>query len=334
MPTIWGSLMPMPLHCNWICACLLFILISLGHLKSKLHRFVAEIVRFVCIINIWWWRHQMEALPALLAICAGNSPVTGEFPAQRPVTPSFDVFFDLHPNKRLSKQSWGWWFETPPRSLWRNCNVKCQLCAGNNIHFRLTNGWSRESVEVFETENISTQPQPSDSYRILQLFETSAPDISYLIFWNTDSGPFEKQTNKQNICIVFVAQIVIMCIELSLRYAWWSHGHYGVSHQLQLNCLFSNLIMGKRQKSTPRRLLYVWGSHRCQMVSPHTGCSNAGNHYNDVIMPTEASQITSLTIVYSIVYSGAYQRKHQSSASLAFVRGIHRDRWIPHTKGQ
>ena len=47
-------------------------------------------------------------------------------------------------------------------------------------------------------------------------------------------------------------------------------------------------------------------------------------HYNDVIMGTLASQITSLTIVYSIVYSDADQRKHQSSASLAFVRGIHR----------
>ena len=47
-------------------------------------------------------------------------------------------------------------------------------------------------------------------------------------------------------------------------------------------------------------------------------------HYSDVIMSTMASQITSLTIVYSVVYSGADQRKHQSSASLAFVRGIHR----------
>ena len=47
-------------------------------------------------------------------------------------------------------------------------------------------------------------------------------------------------------------------------------------------------------------------------------------HYDDVIMTTMASQITSLTIVYSAVYSGAYQRKHQSSASLAFVRVIHR----------
>ena len=65
----------------------------------------------------------METFSALLAICAGNSPVTGEFPAQRPVTWSFDIFFDLRLSKRLSKQWWGWWFETPSRSLWRHRNA-------------------------------------------------------------------------------------------------------------------------------------------------------------------------------------------------------------------
>ena len=52
-----------------------------------------------------WWCHQMETFSALLSLCAGNSPVTGEFPWQRPVTRSFDVFFDLRLNKQLSKQS-------------------------------------------------------------------------------------------------------------------------------------------------------------------------------------------------------------------------------------
>ena len=70
-----------------------------------------------------WWRHQMETFSALLAICAGNSPVPGEFPTQRPVTRSFDVYFDLRPDKRLRKQSWGWWFETLSHSLWRHRNV-------------------------------------------------------------------------------------------------------------------------------------------------------------------------------------------------------------------
>ena len=71
-----------------------------------------------------WWRHQMETFSALLAICAGTSPVTGEFPAQRPVKRNFDVFFDLRLNKRLSKQSWGWWSQTPSRPWWRHSNVK------------------------------------------------------------------------------------------------------------------------------------------------------------------------------------------------------------------
>ena len=55
-------------------------------------------------------------------------------------------------------------------------------------------------------------------------------------------------------------------------------------------------------------------------------CRNllTAKHYNDVIMGSKASQMTSITIVYSAVYSDADQRKHQSSASLAFVRGIHR----------
>ena len=55
-----------------------------------------------------------------------------------------------------------------------------------------------------------------------------------------------------------------------------------------------------------------------------TGNSTTFSHYNDVIMGPMASQITSLTVVYSTVYSGTDQRKHQSSTSLAFVRGIHR----------
>ena len=65
----------------------------------------------------------METFSALLAICAGNSPVPGEFPAQRPVTRSFNVFFDLRLNKQLSKQSRGWWLETPSRPLWRHRNM-------------------------------------------------------------------------------------------------------------------------------------------------------------------------------------------------------------------
>ena len=68
----------------------------------------------------------MEKKSTLLAIYAGNSPVPGEFPTKRPVTRSFDVYFGLRPNKRLSEQSWGWWFEMPSHPLWRHRNGMIQ----------------------------------------------------------------------------------------------------------------------------------------------------------------------------------------------------------------
>ena len=64
------------------------------------------------------WKHFQRYWP----LCVGNSPVTGEFPSQRPVTRSFDVFSDVHLNKMLSQQLRHWWFEMPSCSLWRHCN--------------------------------------------------------------------------------------------------------------------------------------------------------------------------------------------------------------------
>ena len=92
--------------------------------------------------KISWWRHQMETFSALLAFRPGNSPVTGELPARRPLTRSFYVFFVLRLNKQWSKQSWGQWLGTLSRSLWRQCNVgrrrlpwhlQCSI-SGYNFH--------------------------------------------------------------------------------------------------------------------------------------------------------------------------------------------------------
>ena len=80
----------------------------------------------------------METFSALLAICAGNSPVPGEFPTQRPVTRSFDVYFDVRPNKRLSKESWGWWFETLSCPLWRHRNGFLIHFGGQMLPFIMT----------------------------------------------------------------------------------------------------------------------------------------------------------------------------------------------------
>ena len=85
----------------------------------------------------WWWRWDCGVREVMMTssngnifrvtghLC-GNSPVTGEFPAQKLVTRSFDVFY-LRLNERVSTQSWDWWFETPSRSLWRHCNVRTKV---------------------------------------------------------------------------------------------------------------------------------------------------------------------------------------------------------------
>ena len=79
--------------------------------------------------HITWWHHQIETFSALLFLCAVNSPR------------SFDIFFDLGLNKRWSKQSWGWWFETPTRSLWRHWNDILLQSVTRPVIFHLAYTW-------------------------------------------------------------------------------------------------------------------------------------------------------------------------------------------------
>ena len=75
-------------------------------------------------------------------LLCGEFTGPGEFPTQRPVTRSFDVFFDLRLNKRLSKQPWGWWFETPSLSLWRHYNG----CTQNRLSCHQLTHWRRNRM--------------------------------------------------------------------------------------------------------------------------------------------------------------------------------------------
>ena len=108
-------------------------------------------------IHVWWgvpyWQIMMTSSKwnvfRATGLCVGNSPVTGEFPTQRPVTRSFEVFFDLPQNKRLGKQSWGWWFETPSCTLWRHCNVSCKWLF---LTFRVPHMVFREMLEIYLSE--------------------------------------------------------------------------------------------------------------------------------------------------------------------------------------
>ena len=80
------------------------------------------------------WKHFPRYWPFVTGELPAHRPVTGELPAQGPVTRSFDFFFDLRLNKCFSKQSWGWWFETLSRPLWRHCNILCFVVVLVQVH--------------------------------------------------------------------------------------------------------------------------------------------------------------------------------------------------------
>ena len=111
----------------------------------------------------------METFSALLAIWAGNSPVPGEFPAQRPVTRSFDVFFDLRLNKRLSKQSWDWWFETLSCPLWRHWNEVELFLLLIHPYYRKINSYPKLKVTL-GTSSLLTLTD-AFSYQISSYFQ-------------------------------------------------------------------------------------------------------------------------------------------------------------------
>ena len=101
---------------------------SLTHISGTEGRWVERCLAYTNVISakavnkhddVIKWKHFPRYWPFVRWI-----------PPQRPVTQSFDVYFDLHPNKQLSKQSWGWWFETQSRPLWRHRNdTTCWLLA-------------------------------------------------------------------------------------------------------------------------------------------------------------------------------------------------------------
>ena len=80
----------------------------------------------------------------------------GEYPTQRPVTRSFDVFFDLRLNKRLSKHSWGWWFETLSWSLWRHHNERGRCDNASGVGFLICRSNKFHHIhEAFQWQYIS-----------------------------------------------------------------------------------------------------------------------------------------------------------------------------------
>ena len=153
----------------------------------------------------------MEIFSALLTLCVGNSPVTGEFPSQRPVMRNFAVFLDQGLNKRLSKQSWGWWFETQSRSLWRHCNGLYRKEI-NSVYF--LNTWINHSLcRLFLWGNQWLIDL------ILLNFENQVA-----IYWLVDSSIDTwsgQMFETQNIPKYTIRSIIIWSLENNLRVGCW-----------------------------------------------------------------------------------------------------------------
>ena len=111
----WNDITGVSVSCHCVCSRVVFysVLFCLG---------VMSTIFLVRAIHFMMTSSNGNIFRVTGNLC-GEFTGPGEFPAQRPVTRSFDGVFDLHLNKRLNKHSWGWWFETLSRPLWRHCNV-------------------------------------------------------------------------------------------------------------------------------------------------------------------------------------------------------------------
>ena len=113
----------------------------------------------------------METFSALLALCEGNSPVTGEFPSQRLVTLSYD-FLSGPKNKQLSKQSGRRWFDTPSHPLWHHSNDSLG-CWSHKMTLNNIRGWGiheEYSIElVFRSHNFCHMYNPGYHEHVLLL---------------------------------------------------------------------------------------------------------------------------------------------------------------------
>ena len=243
--------------------------------------FSAQMASNAEIVSIWW-RHRVTSQYHMMTLSNGNifrvtDHLCGEFtghqwiPAQRPVTRSFDVFFDLRLDESLSKQWWGWWFETTSRPLWHQCNDQ-------KLWYWL---WKKGRFSALLMKNFN--------YLCLLSVVYGQNDVPL------HTRPSARTATQAMLYNGRKCKYVFMYFVINSAGQWSKRSH-------DISCIDHDV--------------------------------SSLRHNDDVIMTTLASQITSLTVVYSIVYSGVDERKHQRSAPLAFVRGIQRDRWTPRTKGQ
>ena len=226
----------------------------------------------------------MRTFSAFLALCEGNSPVTGEFPSQRPVTRSFDVFIDLRLNKRLSKLPKRWWCETPLRPLWHHCNDS-----------RVTPYWQiLLIVFLFRT------------CVILCFMLTLSPYTCFM--WNLDSS----EKSKIWWCIIHFSPL-----------QWRHNGRYSVSNHQPHDYLLNRLFRRRSKKTSKLRATGLCavnspgtGEFPAQMAS------NAENsiwwrHHGNADYPT-----VNMSFVLLVIFSTKEVGPDFTKASLKFSSGF------------
>ena len=125
------------------------------------------------MMGTWWrgdetlWCHQMFTFSVSVALCVGNSPVTGEFPSQRPVTWSFNVLLDPYLKKQFGKHLWHWWFVMPSLSLWHHCNYLHRIWNHNSSISSgpIDHNWSEDiTVTSHEHHGVSKWIYPTSCW--------------------------------------------------------------------------------------------------------------------------------------------------------------------------
>ena len=198
----------------------------------------------------------METISALLDIFAGNSPA----PAQRPVTRSFDVFFDMRLNKRLIKQWWGWWFETLSPPLWRLYNTIWQ--------------WGRDIPGIAAVDATVLTPcqcrlmTENTNTRFSNIFQNHSADTAFgQAHSNNDAlcldGTFAAASPRSS-CDVRYGQVCsdFLCLsQMSCRVDWKGSmkrhaeiDHNWIEFNILIECIHTYLLT----KNDPRRIFYIF----------------------------------------------------------------------------
>ena len=167
-----------------------------------------------------------------------------------------------------------------------------------------------------------------------ELFELNNPPIPpYLLtpnMWTLEVTLYSCNKNLAYMSSQFIIRTTIFC-QIQKIQDWWLSSFF----KFKSHC-YRHFKCFRRTFPHTHTNIYIYMCYKTSVLFIASLATSYKNHNNDVIMGVMASQITSLTSVCSTVYSGVDQRKHQSSASLAFVWGpqFTGDRWIPRTNGQ